>query len=301
MPNTTTDIPMSVNQLAFHCTVARHGTVALDVSIAKAAGFTALEMSGAKLQKYFDVGFTGDDLRALLGGLDVPGIGYLRDIERTGALYPELMAEARQLFALAAAAGARGVQVLTGPINVQAVLDHRDGQAPRHYSGLLALDLEAQKRITASNLGDLADLAAQFDLLLYLEALAWTPMTGIGQQIELIERAGCPNVKMVIDFWHCYTSGDTPADIARMNKDHIYGVHVCDSLPFDGGIPNEDVLRDVPTGQGVLDLQDWVDAVKATGYQGWWSCELFCLKQHQGDSFAIAREHYRLLDDLVNA
>ncbi len=291
---------MSVNQLAFHCTVARHGTLALDVSIAKAVGFSALEMSGTKLQKYFDVGYTQADLGRLLGDLSVPGIGYLRDIERTGALYPELMVEARQLFSLAAAAGAKGVQVLTGPINVQAVVDHREGHAPRHYNGLLALDLEEQKHITASNLRDLADLAAQFDLQLYLEALAWTPMTGIARQIELIERTGRSNVKMVIDFWHCYTSGDTPADIARMNKDHLYGVHVCDSLPFAGGIPNEDVLRDVPTGQGVLDLKEWVEAVKATGYQGWWSCELFCLKQHQGDSFAIAREHYKLLDDLVN-
>ena len=212
---------MSVNQLAFHCTVARHGTLALDVSIAKAVGFSALEMSGTKLQKYFDVGYTQADLGRLLGDLSVPGIGYLRDIERTGALYPELMVEARQLFSLAAAAGAKGVQVLTGPINVQAVVDHREGHAPRHYNGLLALDLEEQKHITASNLRDLADLAAQFDLQLYLEALAWTPMTGIARQIELIERTGRSNVKMVIDFWHCYTSGDTPADIARMNKDHL--------------------------------------------------------------------------------
>ena len=53
---------MSVNQLAFHCTVARHGTLALDVSIAKAVGFSALEMSGTKLQKYFDVGYTQADL-----------------------------------------------------------------------------------------------------------------------------------------------------------------------------------------------------------------------------------------------
>jgi len=37
---------------------------------------------------------------------------------------------------------------------------------------------------------------------------------------------------MVIDYWHCFTSGVKPEEIARMNKDVIYGVHVCDSLPF---------------------------------------------------------------------
>lgn len=291
---------MSVNELAFHFTAARHGTLALDVALAKSAGFSSMEMSAAKLQNYFDVGYTHADLRALLGELSIAGIGYLRDIERSGALYPELMAEARQLFTLATAAGAKGVQVLTGPINVQAVIDHQQGRPSEHYSGLLGLDFADQKRITASNLRDLADLAAEYDLALYLETLAWTPTTGMASQVELIELAGRPNIKMVIDFWHCYVSGDTPQDIARINKDHIFGVHVCDSLKFDGGIPNEDVLRDVPTGKGVLDLKAWVEAVKATGYQGWWSCELFCRKQHQGDSYATAREHYKLLDDLIN-
>nr|WP_314616731.1 sugar phosphate isomerase/epimerase family protein [uncultured Pseudomonas sp.] len=295
MPST-----QSVNELAFHCTVARHGTLALDVSIARAAGFAALEVSAAKVQQYLDAGHTQQDLRTLLGGLSLPGVGYLRDIERSAALYPALMAEARQLFALAAAAGAKGVQVLTGPLDVQAVIDHRQGRAPRHYAGLLAQDLHAQMRTTASNLQALADLAAQFDLTLYLEALAWTPMAGVTRQAELIDRAERANLKMVIDFWHCHTSGDTPDDIARLHKDYLYGVHVCDSLPFDGGIPDEEVLRDVPIGAGVLDLKTWAQAVKASGYQGWWSCELFCRKQHQGDSFAIAREHYRLLDELVN-
>jgi len=292
---------MSVNELAFHCTVARHGTVALDLNIAKSAGFSSIEMSGAKLQKYFEVGYETKDLRELLTGFSVPGIGYLRDIERTGPLESELMRDAEELFSLAGAAGAKGVQVLTGPINVQAVIDHMGGKAPRFYSGLLGHTLEEQKKITAHNLRRLADLASQFNLTLYLEALAWTPMTGLTHQMELIDRADRPNVKMVIDFWHCYTSGDTPEHISKMSKDYLYGVHVCDSLQFDGGIPNEDILRDVPTGEGVLNLKEWTDAVKATGYKGWWSCELFCLKQHQGDSFKVAQDHFKLLNNLVNS
>ncbi|MGQ3295833.1 MAG: sugar phosphate isomerase/epimerase family protein, partial [Shinella sp.] len=96
-----------------------------------------------------------------------------------------------------------------------------------------------------------------------------------------------------------YTSGDTPERIARLDKELIYGVHLCDSLPYAGGIPNEPVLRDVPTGQGVLDLQSWVDAVKSTGYAGWWSCELFCNRQHQDNSFAIARDLKALMERLI--
>ncbi|MDP9031545.1 MAG: sugar phosphate isomerase/epimerase, partial [Pseudomonadota bacterium] len=74
---------------------------------------------------------------------------------------------------------------------------------------------------------------------------------------------------------------------------------VCDSLAFEGGIPNEEVLRDVPTGSGVLDLVEWTAAVKATGYAGWWSCGLFCKKQQQQNSYAVAQQLKTLLTGLV--
>jgi len=87
--------------------------------------------------------------------------------------------------------------------------------------------------------------------------------------------------------------------VAALPGDLIYGVHVCDSLPFTEGIPDESVLRDVPTGQGALILQEWVAAVKSTGYQGWWSCELFCRRQQQDNSFAVARELHSLMAGLI--
>jgi sugar phosphate isomerase/epimerase len=102
-----------------------------------------------------------------------------------------------------------------------------------------------------------------------------------------------------VDFWHCYASGDGPEVVARIPSELIYGVHVCDSLRFDGGIPDEAILRDVGTGEGILPLTEWVDAVKSTGYQGWWSCELFCRRQQQEDSFAVARDLHRLMSRLI--
>ncbi|MFZ6049356.1 sugar phosphate isomerase/epimerase family protein [Pseudomonas sp. CR3202] len=290
----------SGHTLALHSTVSRHGTLAADVEIARAVGFDALEASSVKLASYLDAGFTQQELKALLGDLQIPGVGYLANIERQGAESQALFQEAEALFSLANAAGAKGVQVLTGPINVQAVIDfNRQGRSAL-YSGLQGLGEEEQLALTARNITRLADLARTFDLTLYLEALSWTPLRGIARQVELLDRAERDNVRMVIDFWHCHTSGDTPDDIAKMDKRHIYGVHVCDSLPFEGGIPDEAVLRDVPTGQGVLDLQVWADAVKATGYQGWWSCELFCRKQQQQDSYTVARELKALLEHLVS-
>jgi len=287
------------NTLVLHSTVAKHSTLAMDIDIAQAVGFDALEINSAKLEAYLQAGYSEQELRNLLKDVHVPGIGYLRDIERQGAERDDLLKEAERLFQLASLAGAKGVQVLTGPINVQAVLDFQRGAKPEHYSGLLGRDQAEQYALTAKNLATLADLARQYDLLLYLEALSWTPLNSLEHQLQLIDRTGRDNVRMVVDYWHCFTSGVTPQDIAGMNKDVIYGVHVCDSLAFEGGVPNEEVLRDVPTGSGVLDLAEWTAAVKATGYIGWWSCELFCKKQQQQNSYAVARELKALLTRLV--
>lgn len=285
--------------LVLHSTVAKHSTLAMDIDIAQAVGFDALEINSAKLEAYLQAGYSELELRNLLKGVHVPGIGYLRDIERQGAERDDLLQDAERLFQLANLAGAKGVQVLTGPINVQAVLDFQRGAKSEYYSGLLGRDQAEQYALTARNLATLADLARQYDLLLYLEALSWTPLNSLENQLQLIDRTERDNVRMVIDYWHCFTSGVTPQDIAGMNKDAIYGVHVCDSLAFEGGIPNEEVLRDVPTGSGVLDLAEWTAAVKATGYVGWWSCELFCKKQQQQNSYAVARELKALLTRLV--
>jgi sugar phosphate isomerase/epimerase len=121
----------------------------------------------------------------------------------------------------------------------------------------------------------------------------------IDKQLRTIEKAGRSNVRLVADFWHSYTSGASPERISRPDKKLIYGVHVCDSRRSDGGAPVESLLRDVPTGRGVLHLKEWVDAVESTGYEGWWSCELFCKRQHQENSYDVARELKSLMETLI--
>ena len=288
------------NILALHSTVAKHSTLAMDIDIAKAVGFDALEIYSGKLEAYLQAGYSEPELQALLKDIPVTGIGYLRDIERQGAELDDLLKEAERLFHLAQRVGAKGVQVLTGPINVQAVIDYQQHGKSAYYSGLLGLDESEQYALTVRNLALLADLAKQYDVLLYLEALSWTPLNTLEHQLQLIDRTERDNVKMVIDYWHCFTSGVKPEAIARMNKDVIYGVHVCDSLPFDGGIPNEEILRDIPTGKGILNLAEWTAAVKATCYDGWWSCELFCKKQQQQNSYEVAKDLKALLTRLVS-
>ncbi|MDR6635423.1 sugar phosphate isomerase/epimerase [Phyllobacterium sp. 1468] len=287
------------NQMIFHSMASRWNTLSIDIDIARSLGFDGLETSGTKIAAFLDAGFTHQDLKARLGDLFLPGIGFLIDVERQGEQRDDMLREAERLCQLAVAAGAKGIEAITGPLDLRVF---EAGSAARHpmlYRGLIDLSRDKQTTLTADNLRAVADIAASYGLIVYLEALSWTPLNTMDDQLRVIGLCKRDNVKLVIDFWHSYTSGDTPERISHLDRDLIYGVHLCDSLPFTGGIPNEAILRDVPTGSGALDLQSWVDAVKATGFTGWWSCELFCNRQHQDNSYCVAKDLKSLMERLI--
>jgi len=288
------------NTLTFNATAAKHCNFTMQLDIARTAGFSAVELTGGPVEAYLDAGYSQRELKASLDGLQVQGIGALLDIERTGEQGREMMAQAEKLYDLANLVGAKGVQLVTGPLDYRAVVEYRrDGRTSR-YSGLLGCTEQEQIAQTAANLQHLADRAHEVGLIVYIEALCWTPVSTLQQQVRILERADRENLKMVIDYWHCYISGAHPDELAEIDKRHLYGVHVCDSLSFTGGVPEEAVLRDVATGRGVLDLKAWTQAVKATGYEGWWCSETFCRAQQQGNGYGVAKQLYRQLDALVN-
>ncbi|WP_138471945.1 sugar phosphate isomerase/epimerase [Poseidonocella sp. HB161398] len=286
---------MADQQLIYHGLVSRHSTLSTDLEIMRQTGFEGLEVSAAKMKAALDAGISGEELRSWFRDVRVPGIGFLLDVERHGTDADALMCDAEEMFRLASIAGAEGVQVITGPVELEAVKSLGEGRAWPGYAGVLGLPRDEQMRILSASLARLADAAAAHGLLIYLEALAWLPLNRLADQVEAIARADRGNLRLVVDFWHCHASGDTPEDVARLDPRLIHGVHFCDSRFHGGGVPDESVLRDVATGQGVLNLRDWSDAVKSTGYNGWWSCELFCRRQQQENSFAIARELHDLM------
>lgn len=52
-------------------------------------------------------------------------------------------------------------------------------------------------------------------------------------------------------------------------------------------------------GQGVIQLDKWIEAVKATGYEGWWASESFYKKEHQDSPLENAQKHYKYLETLI--
>ncbi|HSX73644.1 MAG TPA: TIM barrel protein, partial [Shinella sp.] len=198
------------NQLIYHSMASRPNTLAIDIEIARSLGFDGLETSGSKIAAFLEAGFSPVELKARLDGLVLPGIGFLIDLERQGDGRRQMLREAEELCALAAAAGAKGIEAITGPLDIRVF---EAGAAERHpnlYRGLVDLPTEAQLELTAANLRAVAEIAASHGLLVYLEALSWTPLNTMDVQLQVLDRCKRDNVRIVIDFWHSYTSGDTP-------------------------------------------------------------------------------------------
>ncbi len=77
-----------------------------------------------------------------------------------------------------------------------------------------------------------------------------------------------PNVGLLLDLWHWYTSHGTWEDLARLGNDDVVNVHVNDApdgIPADEQI---DHVRRLPGETGVLDIVRFLTVLAAMGYDG---------------------------------
>ncbi|MCI8466415.1 MAG: sugar phosphate isomerase/epimerase [Lachnospiraceae bacterium] len=267
---------------------------------AKAAGFDYVEPTKVQLQYFLDAGYTIKDIRAMADGVQISAVGWLENCERQGYEYVAMMKEAEKLFALSAEIGAGAVEILSGPTDHRAVEAFRKGSPYSGYMGLQGLDLKAQTEFTVKNLRSLADLAAQFGLMIYFEPLCWTPIASPLQSVPICRQVERENMKIVFDFFHAYIGGVTADFIRTIEPELILGVHVCDSLDVGAGeVPVEPVLRNVRLGCGSVPVKEWIEAIQATGFEGWWAYESFSKEEAEKDPIAFAKEISGMLKGLI--
>ena len=274
--------------IALHNLATAHAD--LLTSIGKEAGYAGIEISNSKLQSCLAQGSTLERLGVLLEDLPPVGLSYVQDIERQEPReYAALLEECESLCRVAERLACPMIQLLTGP------LDPRGA-----YQRLSGKPWPEMRRLTAKNLAALADIGQAHQVQFYLEALTFTPLNRLDQQLELWEETARENVGLVLDFYHLWNSGTRPEEIARINKRAIFCVDFCDSLDGWGERGEIDQRgRDVWTGGGRIPSKEWVEAVKATGFDDIWRCELLSPTYWKLDPWKTARDLKTFLEYML--
>lgn len=294
-----------MTKLSMNVTTTFYGNVVNDIAVAKAAGYGGIELQSPKLYRYLDAGYAVETLPPLLEGLEVTGIGAVLDLERQGDARADFLAEVERMADIAVVVGAPILQLCTGPVDWEVVKDFRAGRLSAddlRYRGTLGLSESDALDAAASNVREAADIVADRGLDLYLEPLAWSNLNRHRHSLEIIERAGRDNVGIALDTWHYWTTGDTLEEVAATPKELIKAAHISDGLGLDRerDVPDQSVHRNVMIGGGAIPLQEWIDAIKSTGYDGWWVSEMFSDKANEHDFLEVATTIRGLLHILVS-
>lgn len=102
--------------------------------------------------------------------------------------------------------------------------------------------------------------------------------------MELVDAIGTPNVGLLMDSWHWYTSHGTVEELLTLSNEDIVHVHVNDApagVPVDQQVDNR---RALPVTTGAIDMKGFINALVRIGYDGPVECEPFDQQLRQMDS-----------------
>ncbi|CDZ28095.1 sugar phosphate isomerase/epimerase and 4-hydroxyphenylpyruvate domain-containing protein [Neorhizobium galegae] len=148
----------------------------------------------------------------------------------------------------------------------------------------------------AADFHELGERAAKRGLRVGYEALAWGRHINDHRDAwEIVRRADHPNVGLILDSFHTLSRKIDINSIRSIPKDKIFIVQLADAPLID-----MDLLywsrhfRNMP-GEGDLPVTAFTTAIAETGYDGYFSLEIFNDQFRGGSSRAIADDGYRSL------
>jgi sugar phosphate isomerase/epimerase len=248
-------------QFSLHGLLIRYSNVATDIAIAADTGYDAVELHTDKLDRYLAAGFSGTDLKSVLElhGLKVNCIDIVGDVETQNPDKKKMVLKKAELLSQVAE------EIDCGTVQLNGFSELED-----------CSERESIKK-TSVNIREICRIGLNHGVRFQYEGAAWTPIHSIEQCVSLVEEVGMENFGLVVDFWHFWASrGGTPDEIAKLNKEIIYGVHIADGFRPGEGEPwvEETLLRGALPGDGEVPIRQWVDAVRATGYDSYFSGEI---------------------------
>jgi 2-keto-myo-inositol isomerase len=247
-----------------------------DIRVAGQAAYDVVEIWAAKLDEFLKTG-TLDDVARLLAeaGIKAHAINSIERITfRDPAGRAEVRGRCKQLGRYAQAIGCPYIVVVPSPLPEGA-------------------DFEDVQRESVAVLRELAVITREYDVGLAFEFLgfAWCSVRTLAEAWAIVQEVDRPNVGLVIDTCHFYAGGSTLASIAQIDPAKLWIFHLNDVEDVDKA-EITDAHRLLP-GEGVIPLQDIIGAVRATGYDGVCSVELFRPEYWEWEPLRLAEEAKR--------
>jgi 4-hydroxyphenylpyruvate dioxygenase len=148
----------------------------------------------------------------------------------------------------------------------------------------------------AEDLRALGELAGEAGLTIAFEALAWGRFIRDWRDAwEAVRRADHPSVKLVLDSFHTLAPGYPVEPIGSIPADRIAFVQLADAPAISMDVLQLSRHLRLFPGQGDLDIDGFMEAVRATGFDGWISHEIFNDRFRMASTRRIAADGERSL------
>jgi len=244
--------------LGFHGATTMTSDLETDVAVSAHAGFRALEVWAAKMDRYL-AAHSLDELKALFVGKGVAPItlNSIEFIAFRGHEYAQIQARCRELCRIAAAIGCPTVVVVPSPMP--------DRNVP--WADVVAEYVNV--------LRDLSGIARGYGIRLSFEFLGfgWCSVRTPRAAFEIVQKVDRGNVGMTLDAAHFYGGGGLMSELDQLDPKRIFTFHL-DDLEDTPKEAITDATRLLP-GQGIVPLDEICARLKRIGYDGPCSIELF--------------------------
>jgi len=245
-------------KLGFHGATTMTSDLQTDVAASAHAGFKALELWAAKVDRFL-TDHSLADLKALLTHSNVAPLtlNSIEFIAFRGEEFAQIKARCRQLSEIAQAIGCPIIVVVPSPTP--------------HMEIPWATVVEEHVKA----LRDLSDIAGEYRVRLAFEFLGfgWCSVRTPRGAYEIVQKTDRENVGMVLDAAHFYGSGGLLSEIEAIAPAHLFAFHLDDVEDT----PKEaitDATRLLPW-LGVIPLAEICARLNRIGYDGPCSIELF--------------------------
>ena len=153
----------------------------------------------------------------------------------------------------------------------------------------------------AADFHELGERAAKRGMRVGFEALAWgRHISDYRDSWEVVRRADHPAIGLALDSFHIFARKTDLKAIRSIPRDKIILVQLADAPWLDMDVINWSRHFRCFPGQGDFPLNDFMDAVLATGYQGLLSLEVFNDQFRAGSPRGVAVDGQRSLIYLLD-